>query len=171
MRIPPRPPEEQLAPVEACSRAPAVEEELECGAEPTALEHNCSGKHAAMLALCRAGAGRARATGCPIIRASTRCSPEVVSAAEVDPEGVPTAADGCGCRRVQASARADGARVSRAWSASTGATAWRARYVRSRTLIRGPTAADTILMRALPGWIAKELACSAPRPPTGWAWR
>jgi len=46
---------EQLAAVRSLlAKAPAGEDELECGPEPTALEHNCSGKHAGMLALCRA---------------------------------------------------------------------------------------------------------------------
>src|SRR6185436_20822164 len=48
----------QLAAVRALlSKAPASEDELECGREgepPSRLKHNCSGKHAGMLALCRA---------------------------------------------------------------------------------------------------------------------
>ena len=46
---------EQLAAVRSLlAKAPATEDELECGPEPTRLEHNCSGKHAGMLAVCRA---------------------------------------------------------------------------------------------------------------------
>jgi len=46
---------EQLAVVRRLlSDAPAVEDELECGGAPTPIEHNCSGKHAGFLALCRA---------------------------------------------------------------------------------------------------------------------
>src|SRR5213078_4042672 len=48
----------QLAAVRALlAKASAGEDELECGADghpPSKLKHNCSGKHAAMLALCRA---------------------------------------------------------------------------------------------------------------------
>ncbi len=45
---------EQLDPVRSLlAKAGATEAELECGPEPTRLEHNCSGKHAAMLLLCR----------------------------------------------------------------------------------------------------------------------
>ena len=45
---------EQLAAVRSLlAKAPAEEDELECGPEPTAIQHNCSGKHAGMLALCR----------------------------------------------------------------------------------------------------------------------
>src|SRR5688572_22828277 len=39
------------------AKAPAAEDELECGPDgdpPSRLKHNCSGKHAGMLALCRA---------------------------------------------------------------------------------------------------------------------
>src|SRR5712691_8692862 len=50
--------EAQLAAVRALlAKAPANENELECGPEgepPSRLKHNCSGKHAGMLALCRA---------------------------------------------------------------------------------------------------------------------
>src|SRR5205807_6494410 len=49
---------EQLAAVRALlAKAPAEEDELECGpagSPPRKLNHNCSGKHAGMLALCRA---------------------------------------------------------------------------------------------------------------------
>src|SRR5918994_7248017 len=49
---------EQLGAVRALlAKAPASEDELECGlaGEPPArIRHNCSGKHAGMLALCRA---------------------------------------------------------------------------------------------------------------------
>src|ERR671934_558892 len=48
----------QVAAVRALlAKAPAEEDELECGAEgnpPSPLNHNCSGKHAGMLALGRA---------------------------------------------------------------------------------------------------------------------
>src|SRR5439155_1455049 len=46
---------EQLEPVRSLlAKAPAREDELECDTGPSRIEHNCSGKHAAMLALCRA---------------------------------------------------------------------------------------------------------------------
>ena len=45
---------DQLEPVRTLlAKAAATEDDLECGPEPTRLEHNCSGKHAAMLLLCR----------------------------------------------------------------------------------------------------------------------
>ena len=46
---------EQLAVVRRLlADAPAREDELECGVDETRIEHNCSGKHAGLLALCRA---------------------------------------------------------------------------------------------------------------------
>src|SRR3954466_5801533 len=48
--------DDQLAAVEALlAKAPATEDDLECGPfEGSKLKHNCSGKHAGMLALCHA---------------------------------------------------------------------------------------------------------------------
>ena len=66
------------------AKADATEEDLECGPEPTKLEHNCSGKHAGMLLLCRTRgwpfAGY-RLPGHPCQRAMLT---EMCSAADVD---------------------------------------------------------------------------------------
>src|SRR5205809_827054 len=46
---------EQLEAVRALlAAAPAIEADLETGAEPSPIQHNCSGKHAGFLAVCRA---------------------------------------------------------------------------------------------------------------------
>ena len=88
---------EQLAPVRSLlAKAPATEDELECGPDPTRLEHNCSGKHAAMLALCRASGWPSGGYRLPEHSCQQRMLAEVAAAAEVDPETIPTAADGCG---------------------------------------------------------------------------
>ena len=66
---------EQLEPVRRLlAKAEATEDDLECGPEPTRLAHTCSGKHAAMLLLCRRRDGRLRATDWPSTRARRRCS-------------------------------------------------------------------------------------------------
>jgi L-asparaginase len=146
---------EQLAAVRSLlARAPADEAELECGADPTPLEHNCSGKHAAMLALCRARgwpSGGYRLADHPVQRA---CLEVIADAAEVEPEELPTAVDGCGVvtaalpleRMALAFARLpllDGAdRVVAAMRAYP-------------DHIRGPLAADSLLLRHAPGWTAK----------------
>jgi L-asparaginase II len=146
------------------AKAPATEADLECGPEPTKVEHNCSGKHAGFLALCRAESWPLegyRLLEHPCQRAVLD---EISVAAMVDPDGVPTAVDGCGvvtfalplARMALAFSRlvnADGAtRVVEAMRAHP-------------ELIRGPGAPDTELMLRYPGWIAKGgaegLLCAA----------
>jgi L-asparaginase II len=136
------------------AKAPAAEDELECGAEPTPLEHNCSGKHAAMLVLCRAAGWESsgyRRLEHPCQQAMLA---EVAAAADVEPAGIPVGVDGCGVptfgltldRMAHAFGRLD--------SLDGGAAAVRAMRDHPE-LIRGPGSADTELMRALPGWAAK----------------
>ena len=146
---------EQLAPVRGLlAKAPASEDELECGAEPTPLEHNCSGKHAGMLALCRAKSWPSEGYRLPEHPVQQAMLAEVAAAADVEPASIPTGVDGCGVvtfalpleRMAFAFSRLQrlegGDRVARAMRAHP-------------DLIRGPSAADTVLMRALPGWVAK----------------
>jgi L-asparaginase II len=146
---------EQLAAVRSLlAKAPAEEGELECGPEPTAIQHNCSGKHAGMLALCRANgwaSGGYRLATHPVQHA---CLAEISSAADASPDDIPTAVDGCGVltfalpleRMALMFARLEdldgGARVAAAMRAHP-------------DLIRGPAAADSLLMRELEGWTAK----------------
>ena len=133
---------EQLAAVRSLlAKAPAGEDELECGADPTPLQHNCSGKHAGMLALCRAhgwASGGYRLATHPVQHA---CLAEVASAADVPADEIPTAVDGCGVRHVRAAARADGPALLAARAGRRRrpvAAAMRAHP----ELIRGPMAAD-----------------------------
>jgi L-asparaginase II len=160
--------EAQLAAVRSLlAKAPASEEELECGLEgdpPSRLNHNCSGKHAGMLALCRARGWPSegyRLAGHPVQDAMLAVHAE---AAEVAQDEIPSAVDGCGVltfalpleRMAHAFARLEqldgGKRVAAAMRAHP-------------ELIRGPRATDTRLMRTLPGWIAKGgaegLLCAA----------
>lgn len=156
---------EQLAPVRSLlARAPASEDELECEPDPTRLEHNCSGKHAGMLALCRANDWQSdgyRLAGHPCQNAMLA---EVATAAEVEPDAIPTAIDGCGVltfglpleRMAHAFSRLE--RLESGWRVADAMREF-------PELIRGPRAADTMLMRTLPGWIAKGgaegLLCAA----------
>ncbi len=160
--------EAQLAAVRSLlAKAPASEDELECGPEgnpPSRLKHNCSGKHAGMLALCRAQRWASegyRFEGHPVQSAMLAVHAE---AAEVSEDEVPSGVDGCGVltfalpleRMAHAFARLDqldgGDRIAAAMRDHP-------------ELIRGPLATDTRLMRALPGWIAKGgaegLLCAA----------
>jgi L-asparaginase II len=147
-------PEQLAAARSLLEKAPATEDELECGAEPTRLEHNCSGKHAAMLALCRArgwGSDGYRLAEHPCQRAMLE---EVAAAAEVEADSIPTAVDGCGVTTFALPLE----RMARAFSRLEGLEGGEhvVRAMRAHPeLIRGPDSPDTILMRAQQGWIAK----------------
>ena len=160
--------EAQLEAVRALlAKAPASVDDLECGPEgnpPSPLNHNCSGKHAGMLAVCRVNDWATkdyRLAAHPVQHAMLAVHAE---AAEVAEDEIPTGVDGCGVvtfalpleRMAHAFARIDrlegGERVAAAMREYP-------------ELIRGPLATDTRLMRALPGWMAKGgaegLLCAA----------
>jgi L-asparaginase II len=151
--------DDQIAAVRALlAKAPAGEEELELGPQvgrPAGrIYNNCSGKHAGMLALCRArgwDAAGYRLAGHPVQDASLAAHAE---AADVDPAELPTGIDGCGVvtfalpleRMAHAFSRFEslpaGARIAAAMRAHP-------------DLVGGPDGADFQLMRAAPGWFAK----------------
>jgi L-asparaginase len=146
---------EQLAAVRSLlAKAPADEDELECGPEPTPLRHNCSGKHAGMLALCRTkgwASGGYRLATHPVQHG---CLAEVAAAADADPDEIPTAIDGCGVLTFALPLERMALMFSRFEQVEGGgqvAAAMRAHP----DLIRGPMAADSLLMRELDGWTAK----------------
>jgi L-asparaginase II len=146
---------DQLEPVRTLlAKAGATEDDLECGPEPTRLEHNCSGKHAAMLLLCRERGWPATGYRLPEHPCQQLMLEEVAAAAELDPESIPTGVDGCGVvtfgLTLERMARAF-ARLEELDGGSRAATAMRARP----ELIRGKGAADTELMRLGDGWTAK----------------
>ena len=155
------------------AKAPAGEDDLECGPEgdpPRRVNHNCSGKHAGMLALARARGWPTegyRLAAHPVQRTVLE---EVAAATGLDVDAIPTAIDGCGVvtfalplqRMATAFAclerREGGAHVAQAMRAHP-------------DLIRGPAAPDTRVMRELDGWIAKGgaegLLCAAAPDGTG----
>jgi L-asparaginase II len=159
---------EQLAAVRSLlARAPAGEDELECGPAgdpPEPIKHNCSGKHAGMLALCRAHGWDSRGYRLPEHPCQRAMLTEVARAADVAETELETAVDGCGVvtfglpleRMALGFARLErldgGDRIAAAMRAHPG-------------LIRGPGGIDTALMRAREGWIAKGgaegLMCAA----------
>jgi L-asparaginase II len=158
----------QLTAVRALlAKAPASEDELECGAEgepPSRLKHNCSGKHAGMLALCRAKGWRSEGYRLEGHRVQREMLAVHAEASQVPEDEIRTGIDGCGVltfalpleRMANAFARVPdlegGDRVAAGMRAYP-------------DLIRGPIASDTRLMKALPGWIAKGgaegLLCAA----------
>jgi L-asparaginase II len=150
------------------TKAPARERELECGIQegrpPDALHHNCSGKHAGMLALCRARGWRSEGYRYAAHRVQRAMTAAHAEAAEVHEDSMPTAVDGCGVVTFALSLERTARAFSRLPSLPGGeriAEAMRAHP----ELIGGAAQADTELMRALPGWIAKGgaegLMCAA----------
>lgn len=149
------------------ARAPASEEELQCGLEgdpPERIKHNCSGKHAGMLALCRAHGWDSRGYLLHDHPCQRAMRAELAAASDVDDATLEHGVDGCGViafalpleRMALAFARFEqldgGDRVAAAMRAHP-------------ALIRGPGAVDTTLMRTHEGWIAKlgaeGVACAA----------
>lgn len=134
------------------------EEELDCGLQqgrpPEPVYHNCSGKHAAMLAVCRAHGWPTDGYSHPEHPLQLLLLDEIASAADVDPGDVATGPDGCGVvafavpleRAALAFARLEsldgGARIAAAMRAHP-------------ELVGGEGATDTMLMQAHPGTIAK----------------
>src|SRR5512133_638677 len=75
-------------------RARCDEDDLECGPEgtpPARIKHNCSGKHAGMLAVCRAHGWRTEG-----YRMQRQNLEDVARAAGVAADDIRTATDGCG---------------------------------------------------------------------------
>jgi L-asparaginase II len=150
--------DDQLDAVRALlAKAPAEVDDLECGPEgapPSRLNHNCSGKHAGMLALCRASGWTTQGYRLPDHPVQQAALAVHAEAAEVAADDMPTGVDGCGVvtfalpleRMAHAFARFE--QLDGAGRIADGMRA-------HPDLIRGPLAADTRLMRALPGWIAK----------------
>ncbi len=159
---------EQLAAVRSLlAKAPASEDDLECGpagTPPSKLKHNCSGKHAGMLALCLARGWRSEGYRLEGHRAQRAMHAVHAEAAEVAEDEIATGVDGCGVvtfalpleRMAYAFSRFEGLE-----GAARVADAMR----EHPDLIRGSQATDTRLMKALPGWIAKGgaegLLCAA----------
>jgi L-asparaginase II len=150
------------------AHAPGRERELECGVQegrpPDPLHHNCSGKHAGMLALCRGRGWRSEGYRYAAHRVQRAMAAAHAEAAGVDEDSMPTAVDGCGVITFALSLE----RTARAFSRFQGlpggeriADAMRAHP----ELIGGTGQVDTGLMRALTGWIAKGgaegLLCAA----------
>jgi L-asparaginase II len=158
----------QLVAVRALlAKAPASEDELECGPggePPSPLKHNCSGKHAGMLALCRARGWRSEGYRLEGHRVQREMLAVHAEASEVPEDEIRTAIDGCGvltfAMPLERMANAF-ARLPQLEGGDKVAAGMRAHP----ELIRGPLASDTRLMKVLPGWIAKGgaegLLCAA----------
>jgi L-asparaginase II len=149
------------------AKAPAQEDELECGAEgepPSPLRHNCSGKHAGFLALCRAQGWDSRGYRLPGHTVQRTMLAEVAAAADLREDEIPTAIDGCGVVNFALPLERMAYAFSRFTELDGGSRVADAMRAHPE-LIRGPGAPDTVLMESLPGWIAKGgaegLLCAA----------
>ncbi len=148
------------------ARANATEDDLELGVQegrpPQKIHHNCSGKHAGMLALCDARGWEHEGYHLPEHPVQRACHEAHAEAAEVEPEEA--ASDGCGVVTFALPLQRMAHAYSRLESLPGGeriAAAMRARP----DLVGGPDGADYFLMRAAPGWLAKGgaegLLCAA----------
>ena len=165
---------EQISAVRSLlAKAPAQEDELECGPEgepPAPIRHNCSGKHAGFLALCRARGWDSRGYRLPNHPCQRAMLEEVVSAAGVSENEIRTATDGCGVTTYGLPLERMAHAFSRFADLDAGERVGAAMRAHPQ-LIRGPGAPDTVLMETLPGWIAKGgaegLICAAGPDGTG----
>ena len=138
--------------------AEATESQLECGPQegrvPELLYHNCSGKHAGMLAVCRTRGWPTegyRLADHPLQRAILD---DVAAAAEVPAVELPTAVDGCGVVTFALPLERMASSFSRLGGQAGGARILEAMRARPE-LVGGSGSLDTELMTAAPGWAAK----------------
>jgi L-asparaginase II len=138
-------------------RAAAGEDDLECGPAghpPSRLKHNCSGKHAGMLLLCRARGWATegyRLPGHPVQQGALSVLAAVMDAR---PEELETAVDGCGVVTFAMPLERMALAFSRLATLEGGTRVVAAMRAYPH-FIRGPGAADTVLMQEHDGWIAK----------------
>ena len=146
---------EQLAVVRRIlADAPASEDDLECGRGPERISHNCSGKHAGLLALCRTKGWRTdgyRLAEHPCQQAMLR---EVAELAEVEPGSLPTGVDGCGVPTFALTIERSAHAFTRLAQADGGERVIGAMRAHPR-LLYGPVADDARLIETLDGWVAK----------------
>jgi L-asparaginase II len=156
--------EEQLEAVRLLlARAGAGEDDLECGPDRGArINHNCSGKHAGMLATCRARGWPQRDYRVPEhpLQLEIRALVEGALGATAS-----VAVDGCGVPTFTATLAAAARSLTRTPARI------RAAMRAHPELIRGAGAPDTRLMQLRDGWIAKGgaegLLCAAHEDGTG----
>ena len=152
--------DDQIAAVRALlAKAPAKEDDLELGLQegrpPEKIFHNCSGKHAGMLALCRAHGWPTtgyRLPEHPVQQASAAAHAEAVQADEAE---LPDRDRRVRRRDVRAPARAHGLRLRALRAAASGRAGSRHAMRTHPDLVGGPDGADFHLMRAEAGWFAK----------------
>ncbi len=138
--------------------AGATEGQLECGVQegrvPEPLYHNCSGKHAGMLAVCRVKGWETKGYAEIDHPLQQAIFADVAEAADVPPADIPVGVDGCGVPTfaLQLERMAYSfARLDQVDGGRRTAEAMRARP----ELVGGAGSLDTDLMTAATGWVAK----------------
>lgn len=160
---------EQVAAVRALlARAEATEDDLELGPQegrpPGPIHNNCSGKHAGMLALCRARDWPVQGYRLPEHPVQQACLEAHAEAAEVHAGSLVTGTDGCGIVTFALTLERMAHAFSRLESLPGGSRV--AEAMRARPdLVGGPDGADLHLMQRAPDWFAKGgaegLLCAA----------
>jgi L-asparaginase len=150
---------EQLVAVRALlARAGASKDELECGAEHgSKLRHNCSGKHAGFLFLCRVREWETEGYRLPTHPLQQEILALVAERIGRPKETISTAIDGCGVPTF-ALTLTEMARLfaDLAQGEPEGARSLVEAMTAHPELVGGPQAVDTLVMRALPGAVAKR---------------
>jgi L-asparaginase II len=148
-------PEQVQAVRDLLAAGPATEDDLECGSQegrpPGRIYHNCSGKHAGMLAVCRARGWETAGYRLPDHPLQQELLREVAGAAGMEPA---TATDGCGVVTFAFPLERIATAFARLGELDGGARVLDAMRAHPQ-LIGGASSLDTRLMRSLPGWVAK----------------
>jgi len=144
------------------------EDELRCGLQPgrpaEPIYHNCSGKHAAMIAVCRERGWSVEGYFRPDHPLQLELVDVVAAAADMEPRQIPTGTDGCGVVSFAIPLERAAFAFSRFERLDGGDRITEAMRARP-DLVGGDGGTDTGLMRLLPRWIAKGgaegLMCAA----------
>ena len=139
--------------------APATEADLELGPQEgrgqSLLSHNCSGKHAGFLAVCRVREWPIEGYRLETHPMQQLLLDEVAALAELPRDGIPTAIDGCGVLTFGMSLERMASSFSRLPGVDGGARIVAAMTAHPGLIGYERGATDTDLMRLKPGWIAK----------------
>ena len=141
------------------AKAPATEDELELGPQegrgPSLLAHNCSGKHAGFLAVCRARGWPSQGYRHASHPMQRLLLDDVAAAAEVSPDDVPSAVDGCGVLTFALTLERMAHSFSRLPHVPGGDRVVEAMRAHPELVGYERGALDTELMQLRPGWVAK----------------
>ena len=157
-------------------RAPATEDDLECGEQegrpPARSTTTARGSTPAFSPCATRAAGSPWVTASPSTRFSSRCSRRWAAAAKLPPTKIPTAVDGCGVVTFGMSLERMAASFA-GLAAREGADRILGAMRAHPHLVGGEGSLDTDLMRTIPGWVAKGgaegLVCAVAPDGTGYA--